>query len=395
MRVRVNGGLEGAVKEKNSTSKRRAFSQKMEVGNSYRLFFPLADDEKGDTTIIVASAWGRKLDSDILGKGCNFVKLSPDFNKDGNLHDNSGIAPYARIARVIFEAECAFEKDEAKDEAARTARALGKDIDTIALASKLKEIEQTYHGDPDAKPQRIYATKSPVIGRQTLEIATECLVVPLNVSGAPEWEKAEVCAFPFTSDKKIAQLRTIYQNSDYCAPDAEYLEVGWTYSGKDKKEAGSNAALTGISKDTSIATKFPELWEANKYRLEDISSDPDTMASKNWTLSAATPVKEVVERLKAYLLKKPILLPHIDLEADITKQAAKDILELGVADGVKSVQESLLALVNQTEDAEEEAEPEVTADVVQKTMNITNVEDVHNTGVSIDSIVDTTDIDNL
>lgn len=394
MRVKVNGGLESDVKEKASTSKRRNFSQLMNLGVNYRLFFPLADDANGQVTIITASAWGRKLNQEILGKGVNFVKLSADYNKDGNLHDNSGIAPFARIARVIFDADYKYEVEQAQDRAVKEAKTLGKDVDEVALRMSLKELEQTYYGDKDAKPNPVYATKAPAIGNQTLEIATECLVVPLDTNSVPEWNKAEVASLPLTSNTKIQQLRAIYTNPDFCDDEQEYLEVSWNYSGTTKAEAGRSACFTGVSKETSLARKFPELWEANKGKLADISLDPETIASKNWTLSTATPVKEVVEKFKSYLLKRPILFPHIDFDADITKAAAKDIIDLGVTAEYKNIQEQLLALVNEDATADDSG-MEVSSEVVEKTMNLNNLEDVQKSGVNVDDVADQTDIDNL
>lgn len=394
MRVKINGGLEAAVREKASSSKRRHFSQVMNLGQSYRLFFPLADDVDGQATIITASAWGRKLNQDILGKGVSFVKLSPDYNKDGNLHDSSGIAPYARIARVIFEAEYSYEVEQAKERAIKESKVLGKDVDPTALAMSLKEIDQAYHGDKDAKPNPVPASKSPAINRPSLEIATECLVVPLDAKGAPEWNKSEIAALPLTSNAKIQQLRAIYMNKDYCDDDQEYLEVGWNYSGVDKKAAGRSAAFTPVSKEVSLAEKFPESWEANKSKLEGLSKDPDMIASKNWTLSAATPAKEVVEKFKSYLLKKPILLPHIDFEADITKAAAKDIIDMGVTDEYKNIQEQLLALVNENTESEED-DVEVSSETVEKTTHLNNIEDVNNAGINLDDVTNDTDIDKL
>ena len=154
MRVKVNGGLESDVKEKASTSKRRNFSQLMNLGVNYRLFFPLADDANGQVTIITASAWGRKLNQEILGKGVNFVKLSADYNKDGNLHDNSGIAPFARIARVIFDADYKYEVEQAQDRAVKEAKTLVESApatlkeacpkaDAEALKAKLEEAGAT------------------------------------------------------------------------------------------------------------------------------------------------------------------------------------------------------------------------------------------------------------
>lgn len=314
--------------------------------------------------------------SDVVVLNSVFIAPANRGDKTANRHGNKGVAPEIKTNSKMLELSN------------------GEFIDMCYNPMGVKELEQTYYGDKDAKPNPVYATKAPAIGNQTLEIATECLVVPLDTNGVPEWNKAEVASLPLTSNTKIQQLRAIYTNTDFCDDEQEYLEVSWNYSGTTKAEAGRSACFTGVSKETSLARKFPELWEANKGKLADISLDPETIASKNWTLSTATPVKEVVEKFKSYLLKRPILFPHIDFDADITKAAAKDIIDLGVTAEYKNIQEQLLALVNEDATADDSG-MEVSSEVVEKTMNLNNLEDVQKSGVNVDDVADQTDIDNL
>ena len=60
----------------------------------------------------------------------------------------------------------------------------------------------------------------------------------------------------------------------------------------------------------------------------------------------------------------------------------------------KNIQEQLLALVNEDATADN-SDMEVSSEVVEKTMNLNNLEDVQKAGVNVDDVTDQTDIDNL
>lgn len=60
----------------------------------------------------------------------------------------------------------------------------------------------------------------------------------------------------------------------------------------------------------------------------------------------------------------------------------------------KNIQEQLLALVNEDATADDSG-MEVSSEVVEKTMNLNNLEDVQKSGVNVDDVADQTDIDNL
>lgn len=338
-------GLKAATQVRNSQGSVRQLSKVMTLGTSYRLLFPIQATENGERDVLIAAVPGRQLDYDKLGT--SFVRLD-DFEQTemGKIIDNSGLTPYARIARVFHTAEYENERENARKEARELADRAGKtEIDAVGLNTKLTAIEEKYHGDKQHKPQPIYPAVNPIIGGVTITVATECLVIPLKSTGEPDWANVTTAAFDIRN-RKAAQITALINNKDYCPEGSKFLEVGWTWAGKDSKEAGSNATLQGIAHELSLAVKFPESWEANKDVVDMLPKNSESIAARNMTMSSRTTPKEVVELFKKYMLGHAITLTYINYEDEITKAAAKDIIDFGIVDELPKVQDRLLALVN-------------------------------------------------
>lgn len=149
-------GLKAATQVRNSQGSVRQLSKVMTLGTSYRLLFPIQTTENGERDVLIAAVPGRQLDYGKLGT--SFVRLD-DFDQTemGKIIDNSGLTPYARIARVFHTAEYENEKENARKEARELAdRAGKKEIDAVALNTELTAIEEKYHGDKQHKPKPIY-----------------------------------------------------------------------------------------------------------------------------------------------------------------------------------------------------------------------------------------------
>ena len=331
------------------------------MGTSYRLLFPIQATENGERDVLIAAVPGRQLDYDKLGT--SFVRLD-DFEQTemGKIIDNSGLTPYARIARVFHTAEYENEKENARKEARELADRAGKtEIDAVGLNTKLTAIEEKYHGDKQHKPQPIYPAVNPIIGGVTITVATECLVIPLKSTGEPDWANVTTAAFDIRN-RRAAQITALINNKDYCPEGSKFLEVGWTWAGKDSKEAGSNATLQGIAHELSLAVKFPESWEANKDVVDMLPKNSESIAARNMTMSSRTTPKEVVELFKKYMLGHAITLTYINYEDEITKAAAKDIIDFGIVDELPKVQDRLLALVNADNEDGADADVDTTED---------------------------------
>lgn len=354
-------GTKGLTKVKDAQGSCRNLSKVLKLGGKYRLIFNITKEDNGERDILLAAVPGRKLDFNKLGK--TFLRID-DFEQDPEtlkLVDKSGIAPYARIARVIHQAECAYKKQQAKDDAKKEADALGQEIDNVALSAKLKEIELEYNGDRQAKPQAVYATVNPMIGGVVFEAATECLVVPVSgENDEPNWAEATVAAYPLSNKKAIA-LAELVNDPKFCGADDNFLEVSLSWKGKDNKEAGQNATLQGLSSDLRLAAQHPVSWEANKDMLNRISKTAEAIASKNMTMSSNTTAREVMELFRKYISGHKLILTHIDMEDETVANVAQDILDSGIVDEVKTVQEKLLALVSENKDKPSTGEEEVSA----------------------------------
>lgn len=347
----LGGSLRQATEVRQAQAKIRNLSKCMTLGTDYRLFFPICRAANGEADIVTAAVPGRKLDFSKLGSTFFCLGENYDVDQSGTVLDLTGVKPYARIARVFHSAEAEAEKENAKDEAAKAAKVTGTDIDVISLNAKLTEIERTYFGDRNAKPSPVYATVNPMIQGIVIEVATECLVVPLDkTSGAPMWNDAAVASFSISS-RKAKDLLGLVANKDYCPEDAQYLECGWSWKGASNKEAGADARLQGISKDLSLANKFPELWESGKDNLDKIAKTDEVIKSRNLTMSSKVTANEVIENFRKYLAKHPVVLAYINTEDEITKAAAKDIVDFGLVKNVTSIQDKLLAIVNEQNNA--------------------------------------------
>lgn len=337
------GGVKDTQKIRNKQGRTQNLSKAMTLGTNYRLFFRVAEAEDGSNDVVSATVLGRKLD---FGKlGVSFVRIDDfDITDGGQYEDLTVLNPLSRVARVLHQAEFSYEKAKAEKEAIEEAKSLGLELDKGALAKKLREIELTYIGDRQAKPDPVYPKVNPMIGGKVQEAYTECYVVPLDKDGAPEFEKGSVAAFNLSS-RKIKMLIELLNNKDYCPAGTQFLEAGWSWIGENDMRAGANATLQGISHDTALATKFPELWAANKDSLENLSKDAETIASKNMTLSSSTTPKEVQELMKKFMSKNRIMLTHINYEDETTQYTAQDILDSGIVDEVPTVKAKLQEVV--------------------------------------------------
>ena len=187
------------------------------------------------------------------------------------------------------------------------------------------------------------------------------MVIPLKSTNEPDWANVTTAAFDIRN-RKAAQITTLINNKDYCPEGSKFLEVGWTWAGKDPTEAGSNATLQGIAHELSLAVKFPESWEANKDVVDMLPKNSESIAARNMTMSSRTTPKEVVELFKKYMLGHAITLTYINYEDEITKAAAKDIIDFGIVDELPKVQDRLLALVNADNEDGADADVDTTED---------------------------------
>lgn len=348
MQLNQGGGLRASNRIRENQRTCQSLSKTVELGGKYRLFFPMISNN-GVADILTAVKPGRKLDREKLGKG--FIAIENfEETASGRVIDKTGLDSYARMARVLHKAAEASEKEAAEREARAAADKLGTPVDQAALTEQLKKIETKYEGDNSDSKNPVYASVNPVVGPVVIEIATECLVVPLDATDKPKWSDAKIASVSLSSSKSD-QLVQVLDDKNYARIGEEYLEVGYTYQGKDKATAGRNAKFQGISKDLTLEVLDAETFATEGIpALNRLATCPDDIAGRNFNMSSSVSPEEVISGFKAYCAKTPALFTSIDMESESTKYAAKDFVASGVVDKYAKVREALEALIDTDED---------------------------------------------
>lgn len=363
-------GLRAGKKAKDKQGSDKHLSKVVELNGKYRLFFrqlPIVDEETGEVItdekdLATALVPGRSFDYEICGT--SFLALSKDqftTNSFGEIVDNTGLAPWARIARILFEAQCVREKKNAESEAERTAQELKQPLDQLALAKKLEGIELQYHGGKAADGTRINPKKSPAISGIQQKMTTHLAVVKLLPTGAPDWKNAQYAVLEI-SNQRMEELIALVSNANFVNMNKDYIEVGYDYIGADKQAAGKAAKFQGIVETMSLERCFPTEWEqegkrfvqgiANGTNIEEVA---DIIISRNRNLKGGKTPNDIITAFKQWCAKNAAVFASIDFENETTQRAAADFLESHIVDSVPMIKarfESILAEKKAAEEAE-------------------------------------------
>lgn len=357
MAMILAGTLSEGVKVQAGQQRLTSFSKQAKEGTSYRLFFPLTWSEEGIPEPIVTSAFGRDLDRDMLGKSFvvyneGEVEIDPVTR---SIRDLTDLPKLAAVATAFHDAECEMEKKKAEKQAVEEAELMKREVNPVTVAEALRRIDVEYHGDDTVTP-RVFASKRPVISGQKTPMVTEVYAVPLNSNGSPEWNMGFRGAMDL-SQKKIEQLKSIRDKKEYVIAGSRFLEVGYDYMGVSKAEAGRNAAFTGIAETLTLAAKFPELWEANKSKLDALSFDPEVMLAKNPKFAYACSTDYVFSAFNKYVSTKSLTLVCLDTESDAVKKNYETLLKLDGVKSIPSVREKIEKIRDEAERKGEEVSP--------------------------------------
>ena len=352
---RFAGGLNAGMDLRDAQRGVKTAKELIQLGGNYRLFFPLMN---GEANLMTANVPGRKLHAKRLKR--SFLPLE-DFEVDeyNHIFDNSEFKKFARIAKIIHKAEAECEKAEAEREAEATAEKTGEPVDRRSLDKAINDIQLTYFGDPDAKPTPVYATENPMIGPVVVEMATEALVVPLNANGDPDWDKADVMTVSI-SKTKAEQIAVLLRNKDYCRPEDGFLEVGYSFVGKDRTAAGRAAVYQGISKEISLKYKpeLTELWEAKAaMAISKLAKDSDAIEARCPAFNGKTTGEEVIKNFMKFISTRKLIVASIDLKDDDVKRNIGLLVEMGIGENMPKIHEQMIALL-QEQKANEEVESE-------------------------------------
>ena len=331
-------------------------SKVVELNGKYRLFFRPWVLEDGIVDVAAAMVPGRTCDLDICGT--TFIPYTKDMYTEDESHqidDKTGLKAWARIAKVIHDAQCIREKKNAEAEAQRTAQELGQPLDQVSLSRNLEGIEIKYHGGKAADGTNLAPKERPAISGMQQKLSTQLLVVKLLPTGMPDWKNAKYAVLEL-SNQRINELIAILDDPNYCNPNSSYIEVGYDYIGADKQAAGRAAKYQGIVASMGLATVDPTGWAsageklvagiANGTTLDEVA---EIMRSRNRNLKGGKGPNDIITSMKTWLAKNAAIYGSIDFEAENVEWAAKDFLDAHLVDGLPAIKEQFEKLVAKQE----------------------------------------------
>lgn len=338
-------------------------SKIVELNGKYRLFFKKYSTEEGED-IAAAMVPGRLCDKDICGT--TFIPYSSDMydvEESGEITDKTGMQAWARMSKVLYDAQCSREKKNKELEAQRTAEELGQSIDATSLSRALEAIELNYYGGEAANGERINPTKQPAVSNLKTKMSTRLCVVKILPNGAPDWKNVKYAVLELSKSRQN-ELITILDDPNYCIPECDYLEVGYDYVGADKQSAGRNAKLQAIAPSLSLATTDPTGWEQfGKKAVEAIAPSEsldkiaEFMKSRNRNFKGTKGPSDAISAIKTYCAKNAAIFASIDFTDDHVAWTAQDFLDAHLVDSLPKIKTQFEALAAQNKKAEEASAP--------------------------------------
>lgn len=376
----VGMGIRAGIKMKNSGEFLKRLSKEAIPGGTYRLFLPTfrVFDEDGQMMyddILSAVVTGRALDFKVFNTA--FMTYKDDWyvmDETGNKTDKVGVDSTARIARIIFEAQCNSEKEAAKEEAKTIAASNGGETNDIALIRKLDRIDEKYHGrDAEDGAARVYPTVSPIVKGLSSQVIVEMLLVPMDsTTNTPQWDKATY-VFKECSKKLLQQFITFLDDPNYndTTRDRGYIELSFTYgsAGQSSQQAGQASTFSGVATQLGLETAFPDSWNRiGKEKVQGIAGGERDCVKAGAVISAHagyaagrfTP-EDLQAKLRQWVAKNMVILTHIDMADQATKKGAKDLVESGMVDGIAQVKTKLMEVAEENGSSEDEAPTPVAA----------------------------------
>lgn len=382
MSIKIGTTRKAAKVQASQRNKQALGKNNLELGKEYILLFPKKDNE-----VVVSGIIGRNCDFNSLG--LSFGRLSDDqmeINEEtGRITDKSGMRRWAALSSILYKAAKARDIEEKKDEARKVAEKTGSPIDENGLAQAIEKVNVAYDGKPRQGDEAAVApTKQRLISsRIEFNIFTEAVLIPLDKTLKPEYDKS-LSVEVRLSPKKIKDINAILDDPNYNDandPDG-FLEVKFSYKGADRKEAGKNAYQGQESAVRKINLTKDENGEyvdsgvrSISHILNDTTHDTDLMFSRSGTVSFAKTAADVEAAMRKYLANNRMLPLYIDMQDEMTKRHAKDILELGCVFGEGTRQYKELQAIVESEE-ENVAEDETITGEISKLQEAKSARDV-------------------
>ena len=389
----TGGSLRAGQKIRNSQGGDLRLSKVVELNGNYRLFFPtfideydIKDPDTGEVVehisegnIRAAVVPGRTGDYEVIGTG--FIPYTDDmYNVDPiteKFVDTTALEDWSRIARVLFEAQCAREKKNAEAEAERAAKEMGRSVDVVALTKKIEDIEQIYHGGKSASGENINPDKSPALSSSIVfKVSTRVLVVKMSANDEPDWKNAKYAVLE-VSKARTDELLNLLNNKKYFR--GSYLEVGYSYTGATTKEAGKNAKFQGIVLSDSLEELFPNEWKAiGQSKVQSIATGtPDEqvafLRSRNRSFRGGYTPNDIISAYKKWCSTNQAVFGSIDFTNEVVARAATLFLENHLVDSMPNQLEQFKALTEQNKNnggdkVEQDVAPANTPETIHETI---------------------------
>lgn len=346
-----NGSLRAGQKIRASQGGDTPLSKVVELNGNYRLFFPtfwneydimndegIVVDHVKEADIRAAVVPGRTGDYEVVGTSFipytdSMYVIDPITEK---FNDTTPLEDWSRIARVLFEAQCARAKKNAEAEAERSAKELGRPVDTMSLSKTLEGIELDYHGGRAANGDPIMPKNNPALSSNIVfKISTRVLVVRMNADDTPDWKNARYAVFE-VSKARTDELTKLLSNPKHFR--GEYLECAYSYTGADKKVAGKNAKLGYVVASDSLEQLFPDEWKTVGKEMVSkiVQGTPDEqvafLRSRNKAFRGGHTPADIISTYKKWCSTNQAVFGSIDFTDDSVSRNAHLFLENHLVD---------------------------------------------------------------
>lgn len=315
--------LDGANRSREATQKLRMFSKQWEPGNTYRVFYRTYKDVNTERRQMLAGAvWGHKVnDMKALSLKTTFIPSLCEYDADGNPIGHPDILyRFARLAPLFVKGQYRRREDELS----------AKDYPSEALRrDALRKLDEEY----DTK-NKLQAVK-PVIGRATMLITVEAIIIPYK-DDKPNFDIPIIACQPVST--ALAKRLTMILNDSKNAPidDDEFLETEWVFPmDTNKAQSGQKVVPTGVDSKYSMKEQFPDEYAKVKLRFGDVSSDSDMVIKRATSGVSEAAIRQALTTYSFMHSDDLQYCVHDDELLDNVMNSADVIMELNIARAIK------------------------------------------------------------
>jgi hypothetical protein len=304
----------GMMKTREESRKLSGFGQMWNPGDTVVVYYPLAYQEFEDEEthvitksnkpdLLVAGCWGHQVDPKRLtGLKAIFVPTTAKVDESGNPVGTPDVTfQFSRISKSFIDGKKQTEID----------KAMTKNYPSESMKqTELKAIESRYDTKSNMEAER------PAVGKLTMLITTECVVVKLKADGTPDVDSARLVTQSL-SNEKIRKLLNIMANANYKPNETEtYLEVQYSFLAGVKKADAGKVDPTGIAPEYRVSYKYPEQFKSLESLLVSLPESSETIERRNLSYRKIEE-KIILQALTAYAIRESEYLDAIKEETEV------------------------------------------------------------------------------